>query len=285
MIALLQLFFNQQDDLLVFLMNGSRVNKVIPDDKFKDFDVAFFTNNISKYIENPSFIAKYFGEILIMTEPYSQHNLELFQDESDGKKYNYLIQFADGNRIDMNFFDIEYLNDFIESDSLTKVIADKTTSITKEIIPSDKDYWLKEPSSEIVNECIKEFWWVFLYVLKNIARKQYLLAQKNLILTRDHLIQMLAWQVGFEYGFDKSYGKEFTDITNYLAPKQVQLLVRTFNTADTDGVLTALQIMKELEEKTERVLADKLSIDFKDYSHVPREYLLSLGEDELAEFF
>ncbi|HCQ8729846.1 TPA: aminoglycoside 6-adenylyltransferase, partial [Enterococcus faecalis] len=52
---LLETFFYQSDDLLVFLMNGSKINVNIPDDKFKDFDVAFFTNNSAKYKGNSEF--------------------------------------------------------------------------------------------------------------------------------------------------------------------------------------------------------------------------------------
>lgn len=55
---LLETFFYQSDDLLVFLMNGSKINVNIPDDKFKDFDVVFFTNDSAKYIGNSEFIKK-----------------------------------------------------------------------------------------------------------------------------------------------------------------------------------------------------------------------------------
>ncbi len=282
---LLETFFYQSDNLLVFLMNGSKINVNIPDDKFKDFDVAFFTNNIAKYKGNSEFIKKSFGEILLMTEPFNPFNLELFKDESDGKRYSYLIQFVDGNRIDMSFYELDYLEEYLKSDSLTKLICDKTNRIKEEMVPSDADYLLRYPSSEVIKECIKEFWWQFLNTLKSIARNNYLLAQKYLNYTREQLIQMLTWQVALDNGFDKNYGKEFTTITNFLSPKTLNLLQQTFNTTDFESMISSLKIMKTLEVKVEKILADRMSFGYTDYSYIPRNYLISKDEEELASYF
>lgn len=282
---LLKTFFYQNDDLLVFLMNGSKINVNIPDDKFKDFDVVFFTNDSAKYIGNSEFIKKYFGEILLMTEPFNPFNLELFKDESDGTRYTYLIQFVDGNRIDMSFYELDYLEEYLKADSLTKLICDKTNRIKKEMIPSDADYLLRYPSSEVIKECIKEFWWQFLNTLKSIARNNYLLAQKYLNYTREQLIQMLTWQVALDNGFDKNYGKEFTTITNFLSPKTLNLLQQTFNTTDFESMISSLKIMKTLEVKVEKILADRMSFDYTDYSYIPKSYLISKDEEELASYF
>lgn len=92
-----------------------------------------------------------------MTEPFNPFNLELFKDESDGKRYSYLIQLVDGNRIDISFYELDYLEQYLKLDSLTKLIYDKTNRIKEEIMPSDADYLLIYPSSEMVKEYIKEF--------------------------------------------------------------------------------------------------------------------------------
>lgn len=63
-----QNFFNENDDLRVFGMNGSRTNPNVVDDKFKDYDVVFFTDKVDKYVADRSFM-KAFGEILLATEP------------------------------------------------------------------------------------------------------------------------------------------------------------------------------------------------------------------------
>lgn len=282
---LLHTFFNQNDDLLVFLMNGSKINVNIPDDKFKDFDVVFFTSDSAKYMGNSEFIKKYFGEILLMTEPFNPFNLELFKDESDNTRYSYLIQFIDGNRIDMSFYELDFLEEYLKSDSLTKLICDKTNRIKEEMIPSDADYLLVYPSSEVVKECIKEFWWQFLNALKSIARNSYLLSQKYLDYAREQLIQMLTWQVALENGFDKNYGKEFTNITNFLSSKKLNILQQTFNTTDFESMISSLKIMKTLEVEAEKILSDRMPFDYVDYSYIPRSYLISKGEEELASYF
>ncbi|HCQ8731875.1 TPA: aminoglycoside 6-adenylyltransferase, partial [Enterococcus faecalis] len=218
-------------------------------------------------------------------EPFNPFNLELFKDESDGKRYSYLIQFVDGNRIDMSFYELDYLEEYLKSDSLTKLICDKTNRIKEEMVPSDADYLLRSPSSEVVKECIKEFWWQFLNTLKSVARNNYLLAQKYLNYTREQLIQMLTWQVALDNGFDKNYGKEFTTITNFLSPENLNLLQQTFNTTDFESMISSLKIMKTLEVKVEKILADRMSFDYTDYSYIPRSYLISKDEAELASYF
>lgn len=49
MMDLLIQFAKENQDIRLFAMNGSRVNPKIPDDSFKDYDVVFFTDNITKY--------------------------------------------------------------------------------------------------------------------------------------------------------------------------------------------------------------------------------------------
>lgn len=96
---------------------------------------------------------------------------------------------------------------------------------------------------------------------------------------------MLTWQVALDNGFDKNYGKEFTNITNFLSSKKLNILQQTFNTTDFESMISSLKIMKTLEVEAEKILSDRMPFDYVDYSYIPRSYLISKGEEELASYF
>ena len=88
------------------IMNGSRTNPNAPRDPFQDFDVVYLVVDDAPFRHNHEWI-KRFGEIMIMQMP------EDMQDpppDNDGG-FAYLMQFTDGNRIDLGIYPIEKLKE------------------------------------------------------------------------------------------------------------------------------------------------------------------------------
>ena len=113
MINLLLDFARKEDSIRVVLMNGSRVNGNVKRDVFQDFDIVYIVKDVDPYIRNERVI-NYFGDIMILQTP------EDMQDpppENNGH-FAYLMQFMDGNRIDLSFYSVDRLSDVLD-DSLT----------------------------------------------------------------------------------------------------------------------------------------------------------------------
>ncbi|HCM90210.1 MULTISPECIES: aminoglycoside 6-adenylyltransferase [Vagococcus] len=281
----LKQFFREQKDLKVFGMNGSRVNPNIPEDKFKDYDVVFFTTDLDKYIKDPSFLNT-FGEILIMTEP--ENDPVCPNELLKGKGYVYLVQYVDGLRIDLQIRLLETLTDYLVEDSLTLIIEDKDNLIKNLPVPTESDYYLTKPSQLQVENSITEFWWMVPNILKATLRNQLLLAEFYLRLAREEVVQTMTWTIAAKEGWNKNYGKECTHSLNYLDKETRAQLSNSFVTGDSEKILVALREMIALEER----YGDMLVVDFnlnpekyKKYKEIPYIYLKSKGESILAETF
>ncbi len=101
------------------IMNGSRVNPNAPCDPFQDFDVVYLVSDVAPFRHNMEWI-KRFGELMILQIP------EDMQDpapNSDGR-FTYLMQFTDGNRIDLQIVPLDKLSELTQ-DSLTEILLDK----------------------------------------------------------------------------------------------------------------------------------------------------------------
>ena len=109
MLDLILSFARKEENIRLVLMNGSRVNPNGKKDVFPDFDIACLVREVEPYKRNEN-VVKYFGEIMILQTP------EDMQDpppENNGH-YAYLMQFMDGNRIDLSFFSTDQLNSALD---------------------------------------------------------------------------------------------------------------------------------------------------------------------------
>ena len=101
-------------------LNGSRTNPNVPKDIFQDYDVVYIVTETLPFIEDKNWI-KCFGEILYMQYP-DEH-----PDYPSDKEnfYGWLMQFTDGNRIDLHVEKIGHAQENIMNDRLCKVLLDK----------------------------------------------------------------------------------------------------------------------------------------------------------------
>ena len=166
--------FARKNNLIkAVLLNGSRANPNAQKDKFMDYDVVYVVDNTQSFIENKDWI-KDFGEILIMQEP---DNPNLFVSEfSIEEKYTYLIQFKDGNRIDLTFAAIEFSKKICLKEPYTVTLLDKHGIFPKHYAPNDKILHIKKPSEKEFLVCCNEFWWVSTYIAKGLWRNQIIYA-------------------------------------------------------------------------------------------------------------
>src|SRR5512139_1985259 len=83
------------------LLEGSRTNPNAPRDFFQDFDIVYIVTDVASFKDDEHWIDR-FGEMMI---------LQLPDDMGDplwkpGEPYGYLMQFMDGNRIDLTIFPV-----------------------------------------------------------------------------------------------------------------------------------------------------------------------------------
>ncbi len=223
------------------IMNGSRVNPNAPKDFFQDYDVVYLVTEKESFLADPSWI-QVFGELMILQLPD-----EMSDPPPEGcDHYAYLMQFADGNRIDLSLYLVSKL-DQLEDDSLTLTLLDKDGILPRFDPPNDSGYLPKPPTAKNFRDCTNEFWWVSPYAAKGLWRREIVYAKAILdVYVREQLDKMLAWYVGMRTAYQQSPGKEGKYLEKFLEPQLWQLLLRTYTDADYDRTWDALLAMGEL---------------------------------------
>ena len=225
------------------IMNGSRVNPNAPKDFFRDYDVIFVVSEKESFLADPGWI-KVFGELMILQLPDEMADPP--PHPADTNPYGYLMQFADGNRIDLGLLPVNKL-DRLEEDSLTLTLLDKDGILPKYPPPSDSSYLPKPPTAKQFFDCTNEFWWVSPYVAKGLWRREIVYAKQMLDLyVREQLMKMLIWYVGMQTGYQESPGKMGKYLEKYLEPELWQVLLQTYSDGDYEHTWDALLAMGEL---------------------------------------
>lgn len=241
----------EDDRIRAVIMNGSRVNPNVPSDPFQDFDIVFLVSETAPFRHNPAWIAR-FGELLILQMPDDMGNPPPNQDG----RFAYLMQFSDGNRIDLTFASLDKIPEFTR-DSLTKILLDKDGILPNLPAASDRDYLPNPPTAAEYADCCNEFWWVCTYVAKGLWRGEIPYAkhfQEHHV--RAQLMKMLTWYTGIHTRFSQSPGKHGKYLEDQLDPKLWQLVLSTYSDADYDRTWDALLIACDLFRRTALEVAE-----------------------------
>lgn len=215
---------NGDDRILAVYMNGSRTNANVPKDIFQDYDIVFVVTETQPFIEDKCWICK-FGKIL-----YMQYPDETPDGQCDKENlYGWLMQFDDGNRIDLHVETVGHAREHISDDKLCKVLLDKGHVLPKISEASDEDYHVKKPSQSQFRACINEFWWCSNNLAKGLWREEvpYVQDMANLVV-RKQLEQMLSWKVGVKTDFGVSVGKSAKYLYRWLEEEEYQRYLDTY---------------------------------------------------------
>lgn len=257
---MLELIMNtarNDDRIRAVIMNGSRVNLEARRDIFQDFDIVYLVTEVDPFRDDPTWIDR-FGELMILQMP------EAMEDPppvNDGH-FAYLMQFSDGNRIDLTLLPVDRLPEF-ESESLSLLLLDKDGLVEPFPPPSASDYLPKPPTAKAFADCCNEFWWVCPYVAKGLWREEITYAKSMLDqAVREQLMKMLTWYVGVKTQFSGSPGKLGKQLQQYLEPELWAMLEKTYADAGYEHTWDALDVMCDLFRLSARHVAAHFGFDY-----------------------
>lgn len=165
----------EDENIRLVGMNGSRANPRAPRDRFQDFDIVYLVRDMEPYIRDRGWIDR-FGPRVILQTP---EDMALFPATLGGW-FTYLMQFEDGNRIDLMLIPVGDTEKYLHNDSQTVILLDKDGRAGNLPAPSDRDYWVRRPTEREFQDCCNEFWWLVLYAEKGIRRGELLYASAHL---------------------------------------------------------------------------------------------------------
>lgn len=245
MLQLILQFAQESEHIRAVIMNGSRVNPNVPKDVFQDYDIVYVVTSLQSFINDRSWI-KRFGELIIMQTPD-----EMSPEASEPfHKFVFLMQFTDGNRIDLTYFAADQMA-ALGRDSLSVLLLDKDGIIAPFAEPSNRDYLPEPPTSTEFAHCCNEFWWVSTYIAKGLWRRELAYAKYMFDRpVRDMLIKMLQWHIGVKTDFAVDSGKCGKYFETYLEPDQWAAFVRTYPDGEYGNMWNGLFVMCELFRET-----------------------------------
>ena len=246
----------KDDRIRAVWMNGSRANPNAPKDPWQDFDIVYAVTDMEFFTKSDDWV-DVFGPRVIMQSSRNQLSADPAEYEN---RYIYLMQFQDGNRIDLSLVPLSRTEEFFLSDRMCVPLLDKDGRLPKIPPPTDRDYWVARPTEREFACCCNEFYWVSTYVAKGLWRNEISYAHAMLDgPVRDQLLKLLSWEAGIRTDFSVSVGKCGKYLNRYLPPEDWTLYCRTYCTADPKDIKTALFTMQQLFSHVSRTVADALS--------------------------
>ena len=249
-------FAKNDESIRAVILNGSRANPNAPKDIFQDFDIACLVKDINPHMKNAN-IPPYFGEILILQEPENMGE----PSPEDAGSYAYLMQFMDGNRIDLSFHAPEKWK-LVTGDSQSIVLLDKDNALGELPPASDVDYWARKPTNKQFQDCCNEFWWMNPYVAKGLWRAEFTYAKWMMEVVQEQLMDMLTWYFGIKTDFKKAPGKQGKYIRAYVEPDIWAELERTYSDANVENNWESLFRAGSLFRRVAKVVAEQFGFQY-----------------------
>ena len=236
-------------------IEGSRANPNVPGDIFQDYDIVYVVTETKPFRENREWINR-FGERLYMQ--YPEDGVYFPSDVENC--YGWLMQLADGNRLDLHVCTKEYALNHLE---LYRVIIDKDGIMPKAQETSDERYWVKKPQYEEFQCTCNEFWWCLNNVAKGLWRDElpYVMDMLDFNI-RPMLKRLLEWKIGCQHDFSLNIGKSAKYMKNYLSAEEYQQFLATYVRAQKEDIWDAVFSMCQLFQAVAMEVGGELNFDY-----------------------
>ena len=218
-------------------MNGSRTNANVPKDIFQDYDIVYVVKENKSFYEDKSWI-DIFGERLYMQCP-DELDVLMGEERDFDRCYGWLIQFKDGNRLDLHVEPVEYMD--ILDDKLCKILLDKDNILPPIPKSTDEDYWVQKPNEGMYLAACNEFWWCLNNVAKGLWRDEVPFVHEMYThYIHPQLVKLLNWKIGYETDFKVSTGKASKYMKCYLPKELWNRFLCTYINGNVDEIWTTI---------------------------------------------
>ena len=254
-------------------MEGSRAHAGSVRDAYSDFDICYFVSDIRAFTKDPSWV-EYFGEMLIMQCPDDWFDQPY--DYGGHEKFTYLMQFADGNRIDLTLIDIRN----IENERLNR--QPRTVLLNKDhfdALTAHSDgscFFIRRPTEKEYADTCNEFRWLSLYAAKGVCRRELYYAKRCYdVLMMPMFIQMLNWKIGAAHHFAVSTGSNCKSFKKFLSESEMEQFQGLFPNGEFTDIEKKLPLFYDAFARHAAEVAQQLNFHFDaDETQRVRAFLL-----------
>lgn len=237
-------------------LNGSRANPNATHDIYSDFDIVYFVRDVGDFTKDKSWI-NYFGDVLIVQYPEDWYNHPY--DYSSRNTFVYLIQFTDGNRIDLTIVDINN----IEKESINYepriVLLNKDNFKELTPIDSERAFYIQKPSELEFHNTSNEFRWLCIYISKGLCREELYYAKYAYdVLVMPMFIKMLNWKIAIDNNFKVTTGDHSKYLKRFLSDDEMKRFHNIFPNGEYDDIWNKLILMYDYFAELEFFVAGSM---------------------------
>lgn len=236
-------------------LNGSRANPQVVPDQFQDFDIVYFVPDqaMQPLLTDRQWLDQ-FGERVVMQAPGD------FDAQPDyHHKYNLMMLFTDGNRLDLGLCPLSGIADWAANDPVAKVLSDPQHLLPTNLLHSDRLYWTTAPTARDFRNCCNEFWWVTPYVVKGLQRhERFFATDHSYQICLQELRRLLGWQVAAKANYQLNLGKNDKYLWAQLSPTLQSQLQVSLDLATEAAIARGLvQLNQTFDQQAQRFAKDQ----------------------------
>lgn len=240
-------------------MEGSRANPNAVHDEYSDFDICYFVKDVREFTNDKTWI-DYFGERLILQCPCDWHDEPY--DYNGRERYTYLIQFADGNRIDLSLIDITTIKEELENDEPRLILLDKDGYEELQPITNEETFKTGVPTEREYMDICNEFRWVSLYVTKGLCRDEFYYARYHYESIAEEFLKMLNLKIAADHDFKSVTGNHYKYLKRYLSEEEIIRVQRVFPSGEYDDMWEKLFDLCDYFEEIAENLGKKMGYEY-----------------------
>lgn len=241
-------------------MEGSRVSENATHDQYCDFDISYVVDDIRQFTNDKKWI-EIFGEILIVQYPMDWYSHPY--DYAGRDNFAYLIQFKDGNRIDLTLIDISNIEKEQNYCEPRIVLLNKDDFKELKQISDESVFYIQKPSEmEYYNTC-NEFRWLSIYISKGLCREELYYAKYAYdVLVMEMFIKMLNWKIGVAHDFNVTTGNHSKYLKRFLSAEEMERFQGIFPNGTYEDIWSKLYVMYDYFAELAKYVGEALGYYF-----------------------
>lgn len=241
-------------------MEGSRASKNATHDQYCDFDICYIVSDIREFTKDNKWV-EIFGEILIVQYPMDWYSHPYNYAGHDN--FAYLIQFKDGNRIDLTLIDVCNIDKEQGCCEPRIVLLNKDNFKELKQINDESVFYIQKPSEmEYYNTC-NEFRWLSVYVSKGLCREELYYAKYAYdVLMMEMFIKMLNWKIGVDNDFNVTTGDHSKYLKRFLTLEEMKRFHSVFPNGTYEDIWSKLYVIYDYFAEIAKYVGEALKYNF-----------------------
>ena len=241
-------------------MEGSRASKNATHDQYCDFDICYIVSDIREFTKDNKWV-EIFGEILIVQYPMDWYSHPYNYAGHDN--FAYLIQFKDGNRIDLTLIDVCNIDKAQGCCETRIVLLNKDNFKELKQINDESVFYIQKPSEmEYYNTC-NEFRWLSVYISKGLCREELYYAKYAYdVLMMEMFIKMLNWKIGVDNDFNVTTGDHSKYLKRFLTLEEMKRFHSVFPNGTYEDIWSKLYVIYDYFAEIAKYVGEALKYNF-----------------------